>query len=89
MPWFQNLLLMFDNPILGVLLGAAITALLQSSSASVGIIQALSSTGAIRFNVMVPVILGMNVGKCITVVLASIGGKKLPSVRSSSMSPTM
>lgn len=76
MPWFQNLLLMFDNPILGVLLGAAITALLQSSSASVGIIQALSSTGAIRFNVMVPVILGMNVGKCITVVLASIGGKK-------------
>ncbi len=76
MPWFQNLLLMFDNPILGVLLGAGMTALLQSSSASVGIIQALSSTGAIRFNVMVPVILGMNVGKCITVVLASIGGKK-------------
>lgn len=76
MPWFQKLILMFDNPVLGVLLGAAITALLQSSSASVGIIQALSSTGAIRFNVMVPVILGMNVGKCITVVLASIGGKK-------------
>lgn len=76
MPWFQELILMFDNPVLGVLLGAAITALLQSSSASVGIIQALSSTGAIRFNVMVPVILGMNVGKCITVILASIGGKK-------------
>lgn len=76
MPWFQSMLSMFDNPILGVVLGAGITALLQSSSASVGIIQALSSTGAIRFNVMVPVILGMNVGKCITVVLASIGGKK-------------
>lgn len=76
MPWFQNLILMFDQPVLGVLLGAGITALLQSSSASVGIIQALSSTGAIRFNVMVPVILGMNVGKCITVILASIGGKK-------------
>ena len=76
MVWFQNLLLMFDNPVLGVLLGAAITALLQSSSASVGILQALSSTGSIRFSVMVPVILGMNVGKCITVILASIGGKK-------------
>lgn len=76
MDWFQNLLLMFDQPILGVLLGAGMTALLQSSSASVGIIQALSSTGSIRFKVMVPVILGMNVGKCITVVLASIGGKK-------------
>lgn len=76
MPWFQSMLGMFDNPFLGVVLGAGITALLQSSSASVGIIQALSSTGAIRFNVMVPVILGMNVGKCITVVLASIGGKK-------------
>lgn len=76
MKWFQDLLLMFDHPILGVLLGAAMTALLQSSSASVGIIQALSSTGSIRFKVMVPVILGMNVGKCITVVLASIGGKK-------------
>ena len=76
MPWFQELILMFDNPVLGVLLGAGITALLQSSSASVGIIQALSSTGAIRFNVMVPIILGMNVGKCITVILASIGGKK-------------
>lgn len=76
MEWFQNLLLMFDQPVLGVLLGAGMTALLQSSSASVGIIQALSSTGSIRFKVMVPVILGMNVGKCITVVLASIGGKK-------------
>lgn len=76
MPWFINMLSMFNNPFLGVLIGALITALLQSSSASVGIVQALSATGAIRFNVMVPVILGMNVGKCITVVLASIGGKK-------------
>ena len=76
MAWFQNLITMFDNPLLGLLMGAGMTALLQSSSASVGIIQVLSSTGAITFKIMVPVILGMNVGKCITVILASIGAKK-------------
>jgi len=64
------------NPILGIILGCAMTAVLQSSSASVGILQALASTGAITFSTAVPIILGQNVGKCVTVILASIGSKK-------------
>lgn len=74
--WFQDVFFLFENPLLGILLGAVMTAILQSSSASVGILQALSSTGAITFSTAVPIILGQNVGKCITVVLASIGSKK-------------
>ena len=76
MPWFNEVFTVFHNPLLGILLGALMTAVLQSSSASVGILQALSSTGAITFSTAVPIILGQNVGKCVTVVLASIGSKK-------------
>ena len=76
MPEFTNLFFIFSNPIFGILLGMIMTAVLQSSSASVGILQALSSTGAITYSTAVPVILGQNVGKCITVVLASIGSKR-------------
>ena len=68
--------LKFSHPLLGMLLGAGLTALLQSSSASVGILQALSATGVITFSTAIPIILGQNVGKCITVILASIGSKK-------------
>ena len=74
--WFTDAILHFKNPILGIILGCAMTAVLQSSSASVGILQALASTGAITFSTAVPIILGQNVGKCVTVVLASFGSKK-------------
>lgn len=77
MAWFTQAMILFKNPILGILLGAVMTALLQSSSASVGILQALSATGTITFSTAFPMLLGMNVGKCITVVLASIGSKKV------------
>ncbi len=75
-PWFSETIVMLENPVLGILFGAVMTAVLQSSSASVGILQALSSTGAITFGTAVPIILGQNVGKCVTVLLASFGGKK-------------
>lgn len=73
---FRQLFFYFENPILGVLLGLIITAILQSSSASVGLLQAISSTGAVTFSMAAPIVIGMNVGKCITVVLASIGTNK-------------
>ncbi len=73
---FTSILTMFENPLLGVLAGAILTAVIQSSSASVGILQALSVTGAITFGSAIPIILGQNIGTCITVVLASIGASK-------------
>ena len=72
-PEFRNLLLMFSNPILGVLAGAVITGIIQSSSASVGILQALSATGQITFGAAVPIIMGQNIGTCVTAMLSSIG----------------
>lgn len=75
-PWFRDMLLMFQNPFLGILVGALMTAVLQSSSASVGILQALSSTGAITYSSAIPLILGQNIGKCVTVLLAAIGSSK-------------
>ena len=73
---FQQLFYMFKNPLLGILLGLLVTAILQSSSASVGVLQALSSTGTITFSMTAPIVMGMNVGKCITVIIASIGTNK-------------
>ena len=70
---FRNLLVMFENPILGVLAGAVLTAIVQSSSASVGILQSLSTTGAITFGTAIPIILGQNIGTCVTAMLSSIG----------------
>lgn len=70
---FANILLMFSNPILGVLTGAILTAIIQSSSASVGILQALSVTGVITYSNAIPIILGQNIGTTITAILASIG----------------
>ena len=75
-PGFRNLLLMFSNPILGVLAGAVLTAVIQSSSASVGILQALSSTGALTAGSAVPIILGQNIGTTVTALLSSAGANK-------------
>lgn len=76
MPEFQNILLLFSNPILGVLMGAVLTAIIQSSSASVGILQALATTGKITYATAIPIILGQNIGTCITAILSSIGANK-------------
>ena len=75
-PQFQQLFVMFKNPILGVLAGAVLTAIIQSSSASVGILQALSSTGAISLAAAVPIIMGQNIGTCVTAMLSSVGTTK-------------
>ena len=75
-PEFQNILLMFSNPILGVIAGAVLTAIIQSSSASVGILQALSSTGQITFGSAIPIIMGQNIGTCVTALISSIGANK-------------
>lgn len=72
-PSFAELLLKFDNPVLGVLTGAGVTAVIQSSSASVGILQALSLTGTITYDMAVPVIIGQNIGTCVTGLVSVIG----------------
>ena len=73
---FTNLLTVFSNPILGVLAGALLTAMIQSSSASVGILQALSTTGAITYASAIPIIMGQNIGTCVTALISSIGANK-------------
>ena len=75
-PEFANILLMFSNPILGVAAGALLTAIIQSSSASVGILQALASTGAVTVGTAIPIIMGQNIGTCVTALLSSIGANK-------------
>ena len=70
---FASILTLFDNPLMGVLTGAALTAIIQSSSASVGILQALSSTGAISIGMSVPIIMGQNIGTCVTALISSVG----------------
>ena len=73
---FKSILTMFSNPILGVLAGTALTAIVQSSSASVGILQALSSTGAISFSAAMPIIMGQNIGTCVTALISSVSANK-------------
>ena len=75
-PAFQNLFLMFENPVLGVLVGAVLTGIIQSSSASVGILQALSATGAVSYAAAIPIIMGQNIGTCVTALLSSFGANK-------------
>ena len=75
-PAFRNLFLMFENPILGVLVGAVLTGIIQSSSASVGILQALSATGAVSYAAAIPIIMGQNIGTCVTALLSSFGTNK-------------
>ena len=76
MPWFSSLFLHFSNPILGVLAGAALTALIQSSSASVGILQALALTGSVTYGSAIPIIMGQNIGTCVTAMISSVGASK-------------
>lgn len=75
-PEFTNLLTVFRNPLLGVAVGAILTAVIQSSSASVGILQALSVTGAFTYSSVIPIIMGQNIGTCVTAMLSSIGANK-------------
>lgn len=75
-PEFQQLFILFKNPILGVLAGAVLTAIIQSSSASVGILQALTKTGSVSYGAAIPIIMGQNIGTCITALLSSFGTNK-------------
>ena len=75
-PEFTSILTLFSNPVLGVLAGAVLTAIIQSSSASVGILQAISATGVVTFGTAIPLVMGMAIGTCITAVLSSIGANK-------------
>lgn len=75
-PEFTNVLLMFSNPLLGMLAGAILTAIIQSSSASVGILQALCATGAVTYSTALPIIMGQNIGTCVTALLSSVGTSK-------------
>lgn len=75
-PEFTGILTAFSNPLLGMLAGALLTAVIQSSSASVGILQALCVTGAVSYSVAIPIILGQNIGTCVTALLSAIGAKK-------------
>ena len=74
--WFGNLMISFSNPILGILFGALLTAVIQSSSASVGILQSLCLTGQVTFGAAIPIILGQNIGTCVTAIMGAIGANR-------------
>ena len=73
---FKSILTMFENPILGVLAGIVLTAIVQSSSASVGILQSLTATGAITYGAAIPIVMGQNIGTCVTAMISSVGANK-------------
>ncbi len=73
---FRDLMVMFNNPILGLIIGVVMTAVIQSSSATVGILQALSLTGALSYSMAIPIIMGQNIGTCVTALISSIGVSK-------------
>ena len=75
-PWFAQLMISFSNPFIGILFGAVLTAIIQSSSASVGILQGLCGTGVVTFGSAIPIILGQNIGTCITAVLGAVGANR-------------
>ncbi len=75
-PEFVNILTFFKNPVMGVLVGVVFTAIIQSSSASVGVLQALSMTGAITYGAAIPIIMGQNIGTCVSALIASVGTSK-------------
>ena len=75
-PWFAQLMISFSNPIVGILFGAGLTAIIQSSSASVGILQGLCGTGVVTFGSAIPIILGQNIGTCITAILGAVGANR-------------
>ena len=74
--WFGNLMISFSNPILGILFGAALTAVIQSSSTSIGILQGLCVTGQVTFGAAIPIILGQNIGTCVTTMMGAIGATR-------------
>ena len=74
--WFADLMISFTNPILGIIFGAVLTAVIQSSSASVGILQGLCVTGAVTYGAAIPIILGQNIGTCITAIMGAIGANR-------------
>ena len=74
--WFADLMISFSNPILGIAFGAILTAIIQSSSASVGILQGLCVTGAVTYGAAIPIILGQNIGTCITAIMGAIGANR-------------
>ena len=74
--WFADLMISFTNPILGIAFGAILTAVIQSSSASVGILQGLCSTGVVTYGAAIPIILGQNIGTCITAIMGAIGANR-------------
>ena len=84
---FTGILTAFSNPILGMAAGALLTAVIQSSSASVGILQALCVTGAVSFGTAIPIIMGQNIGTCVTALLSSIGANK--NARRASLYPSL
>lgn len=73
---FKNMFIMFKNPILGVVVGTVLTAIIQSSSASVGILQALAVTGQVSYGAAIPIIMGQNIGTCVTAILSCVGANK-------------
>ena len=73
---FAELMIMFQNPVIGVLVGAGVTAVIQSSAASVGMLQTLSNSGLITFGAALPIILGQNIGTCVTAIISSAGANK-------------
>ena len=75
-PAFREMFLMFRNPLLGLLAGAVLTGIIQSSSASVGILQALAATGQVPFSAAIPIIMGQNIGTCVTALLSSVGANR-------------
>jgi len=75
-PEFTQIFTMFENPILGLLAGAILTAIIQSSSASVGILQALAATGSVSYGAVIPIIMGQNIGTCVTAMISSVGTTK-------------
>ena len=75
-PWFAQLMISFSNPLIGILFGAVLTAIIQSSSASVGILQGLCSTGVVTYGAAIPIILGQNIGTCITAIMGAIGANR-------------
>ena len=74
--WFADLMISFSNPIIGIVFGAVLTAVIQSSSASVGILQGLCVTGAVTYGAAIPIILGQNIGTCVTAMMGSIGANR-------------
>ena len=74
--WFADLMISFSNPIVGILFGALLTAIIQSSSASIGILQGLCGTGIVTFGSAIPIILGQNIGTCVTAIMGAIGANR-------------